>query len=981
MIPQYQDPDQGWPNFQNVGHWSDGYGNRENRSHWSDPFNNGLFSGGPGHDANQTFFRNMMSDADFFLATTSNKGKRIVSPRYFAPTPTLESGSLMVYSSSSNQINCYDPVDLRNDSPQEILDKSSSNIAHYLRGRYDRGVMRAAGNSVETPETRISDFFNLNGYGYYDKIGFGELINETTPKGYTDYVYSPLGKLLEKNISGDNTPGTSIVYSYNPLKKYLEGIVVTSADGNNSTYAYGYDDDDRLESVSETNPYAQFTNQYTYDGFGRIETEEYYAKLLLNNKTSTKKIKNLYQNGQLKNIRDFSTNNNIWNATGVNARGQLISASIGNNMIHTNSYNTYGYLTNSSIKKETGSVPEVLMQLTTDFDVQRGILNSRSNSMFSWSETFGYDNLDRLVTFNDNEGDNTLNYDNLGRITFNNTVGDYNYSGTSYQVANIDLNNQGDLYYQQNRLEQIKYNAFKKPFEIYEEGKEKIGFQYNAFMGRSSMFYGDSEDDVLDRNNRKHYSSDGSMEISYDEDENETLFITYIGGDAYTAPAIWRSEIDGGRVHSNYYYLHRDYLGSILLITNGNGTVQEKRHFDAWGKIVKLTDGNDNNLDKLTFLDRGYTGHEHLQGVNLIHMNGRLYDPSLKRFLSADNFIQDINNTQNFNRYGYVLNNPLLYVDPSGESYSGPGGNCVECDYNNNGPKYDYQNSLDGAQSVDIDIDFRGLRNWISNNVKSGINGVGNFFEAIGDLFKKGDRPPVEYSNYDGLSSDPLAGPIADTPTSFFGGGGTADGGLGIKESFNKFALNSMMFKMGFENGFGAGASSTIDFIKGLGTAEGWQDLGQGVVNFSHMMTNTPYGAMQNAQMASSIGDYMSNIPSMSAYEVGYDMGYGTEKIVEGVVLTRGVGLGMNVWRGAKFMRGAGGNINGFTISKGAGFGAKPRFDYHKLSNSFNTRATSKMTIPKWLDGKKLPHYHRGRGNNLRYHRPWEIGPDGKRRW
>ena len=48
-------------------------------------------------------------------------------------------------------------------------------------------------------------------------------------------------------------------------------------------------------------------------------------------------------------------------------------------------------------------------------------------------------------------------------------------------------------------------------------------------------------------------------------------------------------------------------------------------------------------------------------------MNGRLYDPLLHRFLMPDNYIQDPYNTQNFNRYGYVLNNPLRYTDPSGE--------------------------------------------------------------------------------------------------------------------------------------------------------------------------------------------------------------------------------------------------------------------------------------------------------------------------
>ncbi len=64
---------------------------------------------------------------------------------------------------------------------------------------------------------------------------------------------------------------------------------------------------------------------------------------------------------------------------------------------------------------------------------------------------------------------------------------------------------------------------------------------------------------------------------------------------------------------------------------------------------------------------RGYTSHEHFAEVGLIHMNGRLYDPLLRRFLNADENIQDMFNTQNYNKYGYVLNNPLMYNDPSGE--------------------------------------------------------------------------------------------------------------------------------------------------------------------------------------------------------------------------------------------------------------------------------------------------------------------------
>ncbi|WP_249332093.1 M35 family metallo-endopeptidase, partial [Pseudoalteromonas rubra] len=66
---------------------------------------------------------------------------------------------------------------------------------------------------------------------------------------------------------------------------------------------------------------------------------------------------------------------------------------------------------------------------------------------------------------------------------------------------------------------------------------------------------------------------------------------------------------------------------------------------------------------------RSYTGHEPitLGGDNrIIHMNGRIYDADTGRFMQADPVVQAPANLQNYNRYSYVLNNPMSYTDPSG---------------------------------------------------------------------------------------------------------------------------------------------------------------------------------------------------------------------------------------------------------------------------------------------------------------------------
>ena len=67
----------------------------------------------------------------------------------------------------------------------------------------------------------------------------------------------------------------------------------------------------------------------------------------------------------------------------------------------------------------------------------------------------------------------------------------------------------------------------------------------------------------------------------------------------------------------------------------------------------------------------GFTGHEQLDSVGLIHMGGRVYDPVLGRFTSADPIVQAPSNSQSYNRYSYCINNPLSLTDPSGFSWLG----------------------------------------------------------------------------------------------------------------------------------------------------------------------------------------------------------------------------------------------------------------------------------------------------------------------
>jgi len=118
-------------------------------------------------------------------------------------------------------------------------------------------------------------------------------------------------------------------------------------------------------------------------------------------------------------------------------------------------------------------------------------------------------------------------------------------------------------------------------------------------------------------------------------------------------------------------YFHTDNLGSISVITDESGTVQERLAYDAWGKR-RNANGTDDPTDSITSqTTRGFTGQEELSVFGLVHLNGRVYDPFLARFTSADTITESPYSTQGWNRYSYVGNDPLAYTDPSGHCFLG----------------------------------------------------------------------------------------------------------------------------------------------------------------------------------------------------------------------------------------------------------------------------------------------------------------------
>jgi RHS repeat-associated protein len=164
---------------------------------------------------------------------------------------------------------------------------------------------------------------------------------------------------------------------------------------------------------------------------------------------------------------------------------------------------------------------------------------------------------------------------------------------------------------------------------------------------------------------------------------------------------------------------------------------------------------------------------------------------------------------------------------------------------------------------------------------------------------------------------------------------------------------NQPGFWSGVGDGIVGGGESTIDFIKSLGTNQGWKDLGYGLMGVAQLAGT--YGQVQ-AGMA--VAQYVENIPNMSAYEMGYDLGYGTEKLAESILLSKGAGAA------ARFLNfGANG---GYGVSMSLGRLGKFEFMYRNPS----VRGGTLFSYKSVTGGKFRLDFHSfsTRGRTLHFH-------------
>jgi len=553
-----------------------------------------------------------------------------------------------------------------------------------------------SGNSVTTTRDGIASTQTFDTQGNLTSVvdPAGTITCNLRPDGQPSSIVAPGNVTTSFGYDGYGRR-TSITDPSAGLKSCTydaDGNIQTETDANNKSVTYGYDSYNRLTSksqpefntnyaydangllASETSTNGTGTN-YTYDAYDRLQTEKEtapngkwlqktyaYANSYLDNVQYASQSGNIvtenyiHDAGQLTEIKLNGTAS-IWKLTAQNWFGQPAAVTSGYNSLY-NIYRTYNY---NSFGMPTGCATapgsdRPFQDLLYSFDATKGNLTYRRDNNRNLLEEFSYDNLNRLTGYAGKSASYNLN----GNINSRTDAGTFQYNTAWKPYAISGVTNPTNLIPQRGQTI-ASYTSFGRPASI-SEGDYTAMFTYN---GRGERVMMDLKKQGAS-NLTRYYLSD-----CYEIDDRAVGGIKeklYLGGDFYTAPAVY---VKDGTGNWNIYYICRDYLGSITQIANSSGSLVQELSYDAWGQLrdpdsqAVYAPGTEPEL----FLGRGYTGHEQLPVFGLVNMNARLYDPALGRFLSPDPYVQNPTSVQNFNRYSYALNNPLRYTDPSGESF------------------------------------------------------------------------------------------------------------------------------------------------------------------------------------------------------------------------------------------------------------------------------------------------------------------------
>jgi RHS repeat-associated protein len=438
---------------------------------------------------------------------------------------------------------------------------------------------------------------------------------------------------------------------------------LASISSNTPTYSesYAYDNAGRQIARTINLENSLYTYDYSYDpSTGQLRTLLYPASA----SNQRFAVTYGYQHGHLSHAQDASTGAMFWQATAQNALGQITTDQLGSNLIRNRAFDAATGRLAALHAGPDGGVG--VMNHSYAYD-NVGNLTQRQDNNIGLTEDFFYDNLHRLDYSALNGATNLdVNYDLMGNITSRSDVAngaDWKYDPDKKHA----VTQAGDNSY--------SYDANGNMTSRAGAGIAWSSYNYPTLTpvpgGSATLYYNGNRELVM----RRLPHPTGAMETTiYAGELLERRIMSgvddwrhYVKVNGQTVAIVSRHS-DG--VEAVTYTLG-DVQGSAAVFANSAGEALLTQSFDAFGQARNGSTWSETlspaeQISASEISQRGYTGHLMLGYGGLIHMRGRVQDSITGRFLSPDPNIPDPGFTQSYNRYAYVQNNPLSYIDPSG---------------------------------------------------------------------------------------------------------------------------------------------------------------------------------------------------------------------------------------------------------------------------------------------------------------------------
>lgn len=499
---------------------------------------------------------------------------------------------------------------------------------------------------------------------------YGNLIKEVRPgNSIIEYEYDDLNRNTKISYQKDNRELTTTYYRGGNW----EGLVASSKDDSGLTQYY-YDYRGRLIKKDTTILGKTYTQFWEYDNYDKCTIY-----------TDASNTKTYYT---------YKTNNDLLAKieTDINNQKKQLAE--------------YTYNPNKTITKiDYGNDSHAIYQYDNSRRVKAiEVINSQNINIFKHVYTYD-DNNNRLgMTYYDERtpsGDNyTYDYDvkgqltsikypnqkttfqykydiNGNRLSFNHAFGTINY--TSYEANSDRLSEYTDNGIVIKCTYDAEGNLAKKVYlKANSQEIRQLNYQFNS----SNQLFNAKVNDYFDPQKNVEYiftyNALGDMVIKKRINDNQTQVFHQSGRQQTTVETDGAGNISARIIYGadgnvltrldfaantiSLKYYHNDVQGNTIKITDPTGKVLQTTISDPFGN-VELSYGKETSKTTL------YTNKERYADIELIYFGARWYDPAAGRFISEDPVDAHPDQPLSFNKYIYCLNNPLKYIDPTGEDF------------------------------------------------------------------------------------------------------------------------------------------------------------------------------------------------------------------------------------------------------------------------------------------------------------------------